>query len=271
MSNKNKMSLIQYLKTFIKNFFLKNSIFIGRYRYSKVDELLKKIKIIDSGHELVRVGREGDGGYLVPNILSSIEYSFSPGVGNSISFDNDLKKYNIKSFLLDGTIDSIEDFDFIKKNINSYNDKNNITLDKFLDLKLQSKSNNKLILQMDVEGAEIEMLYSTSIETLCRFKIIIIEFHHFFEIITPMGLKVYNDIFDKLLINHRIVHIHPNNQDGITLNINNYKISNGYNFTFINKKDCKFMKKINYELPHKLDFRSNANLPEVKIPEIFYK
>jgi len=134
-----------------------------------------------------------------------------------ISFDNDLKKYKIKSFLLDKSIDSAEDFDFTKKNINSYNDKNNITLDEFLNLKLQSKSNNKLILQMDVEGAEIETLYSTSIDTLDRFKIIIIEFHHFFEIMTPMGLKVYNDIFDKLLFNHRIVHIRANNQDGITL------------------------------------------------------
>ena len=66
-------------------------------------------------YELNRIGKNNDGGYLVPNILSSIEYSFSLGVGNSISFDNDLKKYNIKSFLLDKTIDSIEDFDFIKK------------------------------------------------------------------------------------------------------------------------------------------------------------
>lgn len=271
MLNKNKISLIQRLKIFIKNLFLKNFIFIGRYRYSKVDELLKKIKIIDSGHELVRVGLEGDGGYLIPNILSSIEYSFSPGVGNLVSFDNDLKKYKIKSFLLDKSIDSAEDFDFTKKNINSYSDENNITLDEFLNLKLQSKSNNKLILQMDVEGAEIETLYSTSIDTLDRFKIIIIEFHHFFEIVTPMGLRVYNDIFDKLLINHCIVHIHANNQDGITLNINNNKISNGYNFTFINKKDCKFIKKINYELPHKLDFKSNPDLLEIKVPKIFYK
>jgi len=68
MLNKNKISLIQRLKIFIKNLFLKNFIFIGRYRYSEVDELLKKIKIIESGHELVRVSLEGDGGYLVPNI-----------------------------------------------------------------------------------------------------------------------------------------------------------------------------------------------------------
>jgi len=123
---------------------------------------------------------------------------------------------------------------------------------------------------MDIEGSEIEVLYNVSLECLDRFIIIIIEFHNFHDIFTHLGLKIYNNLFDKILKTHNIVHIHPNNTSG-TVNFLNKKISELYEITFINKKDCKYVKKINYNLPHKLDHRCDPYLPEIKCPEIFYK
>lgn len=123
---------------------------------------------------------------------------------------------------------------------------------------------------MDIEGSEIEVLYNVSLECLDRFIIIIIEFHNFHDIFTHLGLKIYNNLFDKILKTHNIVHIHPNNNSG-TVNFLNKKISEVYEITFINKKDCKYVKKINYNLPHKLDHRCDPYLPEIKCPEIFYK
>lgn len=256
-------------KTFIKNFFLRFNIYLTNTDKNEIYFFLKKIQIIDSGHELIRIGPNFDGGYLVPNILDQIEFCFSPGVGNCSSFENNLSNYNIKSFLADNTVDYFGEHNFIKKNLNSFSDEKNITLEDWVNEKISSRSNNNLLLQMDIEGSEIECLYNTSINCLDRFKIIIIEFHHFHYILNHLGLKIYNYLFDKILKTHHIVHIHPNNV-GPTLNICSNEITNGYEITFINKKDCKYVKKINYSLPHKYDYKNASSLPDVKCAKIFY-
>ena len=256
----------------IKNIFISKNSKLSRFNQDKVKSFLKKIKIIDSGHELIRIGANTDGGYLLPDILDLVEYCFSPGLGNSDTFENHLLKYNIKSFLADGTVNFNGIHNFIKKNLNSFNDDKNIRLEDWISEKLPTpinKLNKKLLLQMDIEGSEIEVLYNVSLECLDRFKIIIIEFHHFHYILDHLGLKIYNDLFDKILKTHHIVHIHPNNV-GPTLNICSNEITNGYEITFINKKDCKYVKKINYSLPHKYDYKNVSSLPDVKCAKIFY-
>jgi len=65
---------------------------------SKSAEILDFIKILkpySTEHELIRLGGNNDGGYLVPNDLSNIKYNLSPGVGRFFSFELDLlkKKY----------------------------------------------------------------------------------------------------------------------------------------------------------------------------------
>lgn len=261
-------------KQLIKNILMIKSLKLIRFDQDLVKSFLKKIKIIDSGHELVRIGANIDGGYLLPDILDHVEYCFSPGVGNSVTFENHLLKYNIKSFLADGTVNYNGEHNFLKKNLNTFNDDKNIILEDWISEKLHTpinKLNKKLLLQMDIDDSEIDVLYNVSVECLDIFKIIIIEFHNFHDIFTGLGLKIYNNLFDKILKTHHIVHIHANNSYQETINFLNNKISNLYEITFINKKDCKYVKKINYRLPHKLDRRCNPSLPEINCPEIFYK
>lgn len=258
------------LVKFTKNIFIKNSLSIRKFNKDKVKNFLKKIKIINSGHELIRIGPNADGGYLLPNILERIEYCFSPGVGRSVGFEDHLLKYNIKSFLADATVNYKGKHDFIKKNLNCFNDKKNITLESWINKKIHNKSNNKLLLQIDIEGCEIEVFYNISEECLDRFKIIIVEFHHFEEIFTSLGLKIYNDIFNKILKTHNIVHIHPNNNSS-TLNFLNNEIASLYEITFINKKECKYVKKIRHNYPHNLDRKCIKSLKDIRCPEIFYK
>ena len=50
--------------------------------------------------ELIRVGSDGDGGYLLPDILKNISYCFSAGVGEISKFEKHLSQnYKIKSFM----------------------------------------------------------------------------------------------------------------------------------------------------------------------------
>ena len=186
------------------------------------------------------------------------------------AFEDHLENFKIKSFLLDGTVNYSGNHDFIKKNLNSFNDENNITLETWVNDKLKDKSNDKLLLQMDIEGSEIEVLYNTDSNFLDRFKCIIIEFHHFDKIIDSLGLKIYSDIFDKILKTHFIVHVHPNNYCG-TLMIDKHEIPYLLEITFINKRIVKNVQPINYDLPHQLDVDCNKKNRHLRCPEIFYK
>ena len=68
------------------------------------------------------------------NILDQIDFCFSPGVGHTSEFEKQISARNIKCFLADKNVDapSNKNFSFIKKNLNSYTDENNITLDFWL-------------------------------------------------------------------------------------------------------------------------------------------
>lgn len=175
--------------------------------------------------------------------------------------------YGIKSYLADGTVNYDGNHDFLKKNLNTFNDEKNITLDDWVNKKVKYECDD-LMLQMDIEGSEIEVLYHTNI--LDRFKIIIIEFHHFHDIVNKLGLKIYNDIFNKIFKTHQIFHIHPNNASSI-LKINGINIPDMIEITFINKKLPKVYKKIDYDLPHKLDKKNMKYLSDIKCPKEFYK
>ena len=123
---------------------------------------------------------------------------------------------------------------------------------------------------MDIEGSEIEVLYQSDSKLLNRFKCIVVEFHHFNKIVDSLGLKIYSDIFDKILRTHYIIHMHPNNNSRESLLINKNDICPLYEITFINKNICNHIKKINYKLPHLLDMDCNQNHKHRKCPEIFY-
>lgn len=265
-----KKSSIEY---YIKNIFLKFNLILLVFNKNKkkfIKKFLTKIKIIDSGYKLIRIGGKNDGGYLIPDILNQIEFAFSPGVGLAAAFEDHLENFKIKSFLADGTVNYIGNHDFIKKNLNSFNDENNITLETWVNDKIKDKSNDKLLLQMDIEGFEIVVLHNTNSNFLDRFKCIIIEFHNFDKIIDSFGLKVYSSIFNRILKTHFVVHVHPNNHTG-TFMIDKHEIPHVLEITFINKRIVKHVKPINYDLPHKLDEDCSPLYKQIKCSEIFYK
>ena len=87
---------------------LLNFLGVKSYRQiddQKINDIISLLKPYDAGIPLIRVGEDTDGGYLLPDILNDIDYCFSPGVGNSSSFEKSLESYGIKSFLADKSVD----------------------------------------------------------------------------------------------------------------------------------------------------------------------
>jgi hypothetical protein len=263
------------IKNIIKSIFSYFGIFLFRADKIKIKNFLNRIYIYDTGYNLIKIGEgDQDGSYLIPNALKDIKYCFSPGVGETVNFENDLKKNNIKSFLADGTLfkNKIKkiDYDFINKNINTYYDEKNIKLEQWINLKLKKKEQKNLLLQMDIEGNEYSIILDASRDVLKKFKILIIEFHDFYNLGSPAGLQLYTDVFMKLLQDFYICHIHPNNCCGY-VNLNKISIPQVMEFTFINKKNVRKLNKITYKLPHRLDIKNSKNNPNLELPERFYK
>ena len=264
--------IIKFLSNSLRSSFVKRGFNIYQVKSDhkkKIDKFLKSIKIINSGHNLIRIGSSNDGGYLIPDILNEFDYCFSPGVGKISSFEDHLKKLGIKSYLLDKTVDYDGQHDFTKKNLGLFDNDKQITLSTWVNSKV-GPSNNRLILQMDIEGSEVAAIYNCSIQLLNRFQCLVIEFHNFFDILSQLGLKTYNDIFQKLLINHSIIHIHANTTSSV-IKINGIDIPNIMEFTFINNNHIKYKKKIFHTIPHPLDRKNlQADTNKIVCPKIFY-
>lgn len=181
---------------------------------SQIAEFLKAIQPIGTEHELIRVGSSGDGGYLIPNDLTDVDWLFSPGVSNNASFEAALVAKGITAFLCDGSIENcpIENSElrFTKKFLGVIDSESSMNLKSWVDSSI-GLSQSDSILQMDIEGAEYECLLSTPLSTLRRFRIIVVEFHGLDLIGSHLGFRLISRTFQHLGVDFQIVHVHANN------------------------------------------------------------
>jgi hypothetical protein len=260
----------------IKNIFLNMGIVVQKTAPRKDIELFfKRFREKYVSVELIRVGGENDGGYLVPNNFKNIQYCFSPGVADTAEFESQLsKEFAIKSFLADASVNSmpIEDknFKFLKKYIGSRTDGDFITLSDWVEYCIGKSSANS-ILQMDIEGGEYDVLTFESAEMLSQFSTIIVEFHGLKNIFEKNFLRMIAGIFEKLYLNFSICHVHPNNCSSIE-EMGALKVPKVIEVTFIrNDYIDEFLSDKKISLPHNLDRKNLKELDDMVMPEIWWK
>jgi hypothetical protein len=187
-------------------------------------------------------------------------------------FEKDCLQRGMKIFLADFSVDKSKidlnegQFDFSKLYVGSTNNERFITMDDWVKNKLES-SDNDLILQMDIEGGEIDTLLRMSDNLLNRFRIMVIEFHNLHNLWNKHYFKYSKIVFDKILQTHYCVHIHPNNVNGV-IKRGGLEIPIYAEFSFI-RKDRISTIKYTKKFPHNLDFDNTKN-PLVKLPECWY-
>lgn len=205
----------------------------------ELEDFLTSIRPVNTEHELIRVGANGDGGYLVPNLLKDIDFAFSPGVANTATFEEALIAIDIACFLADYSVDfspiSGSQVDFEKKFIGRFDNEIFMTMETWIRMKKVDSSN--LLLQMDIEGAEWDVFDSMSRETLLKFRVLVIEFHSLHLLFFRLSFERIKKIFDLLLNDYYIVHYHPNNNDGLQEYLG-VKISPTAEITFLRKDSC---------------------------------
>ena len=235
-----------------------------------LETLIAKLRPADCGIELIRIGGEADGGYLVPNDLAGIEYCFSPGVSTVADFENGLAELGIRSFLADYSVDAPPvqrpEFVFDKKFLGATDHDPFMTLYSWKNKYLKDYRGD-LLLQMDIEGAEYEVLLSTPDELLDQFRILVIEFHEMYRLIDPFAFSFYSTCFQKLLHRFHVVHIHPNNSYP-SLAKGPFEIPRLMEFTFLNKKRAAAVGP-RVSFPHRLD-RQNVPGEALALPKCWY-
>jgi hypothetical protein len=238
---------------------------------SRVLPIIKKLRPIDPGIELIRIGGNRDGGYLVPDDLAGIEYCFSPGVGPFSEFESELADRGIRSFLADASVEgpSIKrpEFVFDKKFLGASNRGDYITLGTWKDKYLKGYTGD-LMLQMDIEGFEYEVIFNMPESLLQQFRIIVVEFHALYKLYDRFVHPIYVSCFEKLLEYFHVVHIHPNNANPKIVWDGEVGIPPMMEFTFLNKKRVKqFTPRTHF--PHRLDVDDTVGKPIV-LPKCWY-
>ena len=159
----------------------------------------------------MRIGRKGDGGYILLDDLTNIKIAYSFGLFNEISFDKDLADKNIDIFMYDHTIKNLpfqnkrfhwKKIGLIGKKINNNEMK---TLEELI-IENGHLNENNMILKMDIENSEWNVFEEINDKILKQFKYIVGEFHF-----SKKYESIYSSVFKKLNKTHQIFHLHCNN------------------------------------------------------------
>ncbi|MGB6492026.1 MAG: FkbM family methyltransferase [Methylovirgula sp.] len=232
-----------------------------------IGTLISELQPMANKKGLKRFGPIGDGGYLMPDDLEGVKAIVSPGVSTEVGFDYEMANLGIDVYMADASVAGPpiqhERFHFSAKFLDSCNSKTRITLDDYC--KSIRDGTGDLVLQMDIEGAEYRVIAATSEDVLSRFRIMIIEFHGVRHLRWPMRVRGMSAVFRKLLRNHRVVHIHPNNA-GRLARVGKFEVPDILEFTFY-RSDRDVFEHKPLQFPHPLDATNVPDRPPIVLPK----
>jgi hypothetical protein len=239
-----------------------------RVATDRVAALLARLQPVETRFALVRLGGDGDGGYLVPDDLGELDACFSPGVDRTASFEADIVERGIRCFLADASVDGppvthpLIEFD--KKFLGVVNDSETTTLDAWVEDKLGGTASNDLLLQMDIEGHEWAVLLNASDAVLQRFRIIVLELHGLPHSFDDMTFNLFNACIDRLGRIFHVVHAHPNNA-AKALHFDRMTIPYLLEITLLRRDRAEALRSAQ-TFPHPLDRPNLAGLADLLLP-----
>ena len=224
---------------------------------------------------LIRIGDEGDGGYLLPDDFNGIRHCFSPGVSTTADFEEDVaRRFGIKSFMADASVDGppMDNplFEFDRKFLGAAQNETFTTLGAWVEEKLGKDDDHDLLLQMDIEGGEFDVLIESDKALLRRFRMMVIEFHRMQSIFERNNLPRLRALFAKLHQDFAIAHLHANNCCGISES-GGVGIPPVFEITYLRRdRVANLATGEPMVLPHPLDRPNVPQNPDVTMPEIWW-
>jgi hypothetical protein len=235
----------------------------------EVRQFFESIRLVGTGHNLCRVGANEDGGYLLVDDFEGISACYSPGVSDGIEFDRDLARRGIAVHMADASVSCPDNMQsnmtFLQKFLGGQTEGDFISMEDWI---AQTDSGDgDLLLEMDIEGAEYNVLETMSITTLKKFRQIVIEFHNFDEIFQRKKFNSIRALFVRLQKYFDIIHLHHNNSLPI-INSPIGPLSIVFEATLI-RRDSQIKASKLPQLPHDLDRPNVAKHPNEILPKFY--
>lgn len=236
----------------------------------ELDAFFEGLRAVDPGLPMIRLGGHGDGGYLLPDDLEGVAACFSPGVSTVADFELSMAERGVPSFMADASVETAPAdhplFDFEPTFIGTEDGPGWTTLESWLRRK--APSDGDLLLQMDIEGAEWSVLNTVDRATLLRFRIIVLELHDVHEVFLRSRLREVEQVLRKLFDDFEMVHLHANNNLQ-PVRRHGYEVPPVLEMTLLRKDRIRRRTPV-VELPHPLDVRNNAFVPELVLAPYWY-
>lgn len=266
-------------RNYMRAFFLMLYLFPVR-KYVRLDETLRKCSIFTSpdyykqlqdilhiakteGFELVRTGRENDGGYILLNDFHPGGIAYSFGINDDVSWDKDMASRGYDVFMYDHTINGLPEenarFHWSKFGISDgvTQDERLKTLEELIALNGHEHEHD-MILKMDVEGAEWGFLENVKPKTLSQFTQILFEFHG---MTNPHNPERILNALRKINKTHQLIHIHPNNNASY-ISSGGKIFCNAFEASYSLREKYMFVDDYDVNLPLELDMPDAKPIPE---------
>jgi hypothetical protein len=230
-----------------------------------INKFFENLQPYDVGEQLMRFGADSDGGYVVPLkslYLADIFYTY--GVGGEISFENDISSFCDNEFyFFDPTVHGLPtpkpQYKFFREGLgtapNCYSYETHI--------KRFKHENKKILLKVDVEGAEYGNMDKIPLELMDNITGIVMEIHNLHD---ANYMNQFDSIANHLKQRFTLCHTHLNNF-GSPMQIGEHKLYNAIEVTYINTSLCNSPPQLPYwKCPiMKLDKSNNKNIPDVEL------
>jgi len=166
----------------------------------------------------VRLGPKADGGYVFVDDISPDQPVMSYGISTQYEFDRQMAERGHQVYMFDHTIDGIEqpheNMHFFKQGIGPRTDPENLLYSLGDHIAMNGITSDRIILKMDVEGAEWGALQEVDDGVLERIEQIIIELHGLMKLFNRPWRRRFMDVMSKLNRHFTIFHAHSNNVFG---------------------------------------------------------
>ncbi len=147
--------------------------------HGAVKGLLDRLHPVLTDKSLIRLGPQGDGGYLVPDDQGSRCCSLRASIASRGSRKT-ARSWGCgsswRTSRWNNEADTHDLFHFTRKHL-GFNERRGDDDPRRVGVGIEPGSSGDLMLQIDIEGGEYEVLLATSEELLRRFRIIVAEFH----------------------------------------------------------------------------------------------
>jgi FkbM family methyltransferase len=199
--------------------------------------------------DLIRVGKDNDGGYLVnKKDIDKSSTLLSFGVGEDISFEKEFTNRSNSCNLIayDSTVQNYHNTFFsdnkelVRENVGIHN------------LRSIIGEKKQVFLKCDIDGSEYEILYDLA-SLSDKFTGLVIEFH---DVSKYTNFNEIANFISKFEL--RLVHTHINNYSYTVIKDTNVFVPNVIELTFSSSKENTMLKR-NVDLPHLLDMPNNPN------------